>query len=139
MDSDSSGMGRWSSVRLWGKNQRRFVTAYRCVKNFHGPLSAWNQQQFILDSCNQEEDPIEAFDTDIIVCLKQWIETGDQIILGIDVYEDIRSGTFARWISLECATTTNLSLYAFFFSGDICSPIRAKLVPFCTIKWSGWV
>jgi hypothetical protein len=72
MDSDSSGMGRWSSVRLRGKNQRcvRIVTAYRCVKNFHGPLSAWNQQRFILDSCNREEDPIEAFDNDIIVCLK---------------------------------------------------------------------
>jgi hypothetical protein len=103
-DFDASGMGQWSSVKLRGKNQRciRLVTAYRCVKNFHGPLSAWNQQRFILDSCNREEDPIEAFDNDIIFCIKQWIETGDQIILGIDVNEDIRSGTFARWIHLEC-------------------------------------
>jgi hypothetical protein len=97
-------MGRWSSVKLRGKNQRCvwLVTAYRCVKNFHGPLSAWNQQRFILDSCNREEDPIEAFDNDIIFCIKQWIKTGDQIILGIDVKEDIRSGIFARRIRLEC-------------------------------------
>jgi hypothetical protein len=103
-DFDVSGISRWSSVKLRGKNQRCIwlVTAYRCVKNFHGPLSAWNQQRFILDSCNREEDPIEAFDNDIIFCIKQWIETGDQIILGIDVNEDIRSGTFARWIHLEC-------------------------------------
>jgi hypothetical protein len=76
--------------------------AYRCVRNFHGPLSAWNQQRFILDSDNREEDPIEAFDHDIFVCIKQWIEAGEHIILGIDVNEDIRSGSFARRIRLEC-------------------------------------
>jgi hypothetical protein len=73
MDTDASGMGRWSSVKLRGKKQRctRLIMAYRCVKNFNGPLSAENQQRFILDLGNRAEDPLKAFDNDIMFCIKQ--------------------------------------------------------------------
>jgi hypothetical protein len=62
MDYDETGMGHWSSIQLSGKNHKsiRLITAYRCVKNIHGPLSTWNQQRFILDSHDRDDDPIEA-------------------------------------------------------------------------------
>jgi hypothetical protein len=46
MECDQCGMGCWSSIQLRGKNQItiRLIAAYCCVKNIHGPLSAWNQQ-----------------------------------------------------------------------------------------------
>jgi hypothetical protein len=56
----------------------------------------------VLDSSNQPEDPINAFDNDLICSIKSWIEIGDQIILGIDANEDVRSGPFARRLHLEC-------------------------------------
>jgi hypothetical protein len=104
MEYDQTGMGRLSSIQLRGKNQTsiRLITAYRCVKNIHGPLSAWNQQHFILDSNERTEDPIEAFDMDLIHSIKKWLSLGDQVILGIDVNEDVRSGSFARRLRAEC-------------------------------------
>jgi hypothetical protein len=91
MECDQAGMGRWSSIQLRGKNNTsiRLIAAYRCVKNINGPLSVWNQQRFILDSINRDEDPIHAFDHDLINSIKTWIELGDQIILGIDVNDDV--------------------------------------------------
>jgi hypothetical protein len=65
-------------------------------------LSTWNQQRFILDSLEREEDPIEAFDMDLIHIIKKWLSLGDQVILGIDVNEDVRNGSFARRLRVEC-------------------------------------
>jgi hypothetical protein len=98
MENDQSGMGRWSLIQLSGKNQTSIclITAYRCVKNIHGPLSTWNQQRFILDSQDRTDDPITAFDTELINSIKKWLSLGDQVILGIDVNEDVRNGSFAR-------------------------------------------
>jgi hypothetical protein len=91
MECDQSGMGRWSSIQLRWKNQTsiRLIFAHCCMKNINGPLSVWNQQRFVLDSTNQPEDPIDAFDNDIISSIKTWIALGDQIILGIDAIEDV--------------------------------------------------
>ena len=104
MEGDPSGMGCWASVKLQGKDQIsvRFISAYRCVKNIHGPLSVWNQQRFILDSNNQTDDPLEAFDQDLINNIKKWLDLGEQVILGIDANEDVRSGTFAQRLRSEC-------------------------------------
>jgi hypothetical protein len=104
MEHDQSGMGRWSSLQLSGKNQTSIclITAYRCVKNIHGPLSTWNQQRFILDSSDRSDDPIDAFDTELIDSIKKWLSLGDQVILGIDVNEDVRNGSFARRLRAEC-------------------------------------
>jgi hypothetical protein len=75
MEGDPSGMGRWTSVKLQGKDQIsvRFISAYRCIKNIHGPMSVWNQQRFILDSNNRTDDPLEAFDQDLINNIKKWL------------------------------------------------------------------
>jgi hypothetical protein len=104
IECDQSGMGRWSSIQLRGKNKTsiRLIAAYRCMKNINGPLSVWNQQRFILDSINRAEDPIHAFDHDLINSIKTWIELGDQIILGIDVNDDVRTGPLSRRHPLDC-------------------------------------
>jgi hypothetical protein len=79
LEGDPSGMDRWSAIHLQGKNQCsvRFISAYRCIKNINGPLSVWNQQRFILDSDNQNEDPLEAFDQDLIQHIKKWLSLGN--------------------------------------------------------------
>jgi hypothetical protein len=104
MEGDPSGMGRWSSVKLQGKEQVsvRFISAYRCVKNVHGPLSVWNQQRFLLDSNNRPDDPLEAFDHDLISNIKKWLAGGEQVMLGIDANEDVRYGTLAQRLRSEC-------------------------------------
>jgi hypothetical protein len=91
-------------VKLQGKDQVsvRFISAYRCVKNIHGPLSVWNQQRFMLDSNNQPDDPLEAFDQDLINNIKKWLSGGEQVMLGIDANEDVRYGTFAQRLRSEC-------------------------------------
>jgi hypothetical protein len=104
LEGDPSRMGRWSSINLQRKDQCsvRFISAYRCVRNINGPLSVWNQQRFILDTDIQTEDPLEAFNHDLIQNIKKWLSLGDQVILGIDVNEDIRYRSFASRLRSEC-------------------------------------
>jgi hypothetical protein len=40
--------------------------------------------------------PLEAFDQDLINNIKKWLSSGEQVMVGIDANEDVRSGTFAR-------------------------------------------
>ena len=94
--NDSSTMGRWCWTRYRGKNGTtlRVISAYRCVENVDGPLSAWSQQTLFLESKHITTDPREAFVTDIITQLTIWLEQGDQIILGLDLNESIVSAPF---------------------------------------------
>lgn len=40
-------MGQWTSTKIQGKQNHSLclISAYRCVRNLHGPLSVWNQQR----------------------------------------------------------------------------------------------
>jgi hypothetical protein len=89
-------MGRWCSTKFPGKGNHsiRFISAYRCVKNIHGPLSVWNQQRYLLDLQHTNTDPIEKFDEDLFCFLRQCLEAGETIVLGIDANTDTRSGAF---------------------------------------------
>jgi hypothetical protein len=40
------------------------------------------------------DDPIDRFDKDILEFIHQCQEAGEQLILGIDANEDVRSGAF---------------------------------------------
>jgi hypothetical protein len=97
-DKTQDPLGRWSSTRLQGCQSKalRLISAYRCVRNFHGPLSVWNQQRYLLDLDPISKDPIEKFDDDLITFITQCMETGEQVVLGIDVNEDVRVGVFAK-------------------------------------------
>jgi hypothetical protein len=49
-----------------------------------------------LDLDRISKDPIEKFDDDLITFITQCMETGEQVVLGIDVNEDVRVGVFAK-------------------------------------------
>jgi hypothetical protein len=98
MEKTQDTMGRWTSTKLRGRASTtlRLISAYQCVRNLYGPLSVWNQQRYLLDLKNNSADPIELFDKQLRSFLEQCLAAGEQIILGIDVNEDIRTGSFGR-------------------------------------------
>jgi hypothetical protein len=55
-----------------------------------------------MDSENRTDDPLEAFDNDLIKNIMNWLALGEQVILGIDVNEDVRYGSFASRLRSEC-------------------------------------
>jgi hypothetical protein len=93
-------MGRWTSTLIRGTQNRfiRIISAYRCVKNIHGPLSVWNQQRYLLDLQRCELDPIDKFDQDLKIFLEECLNAGELIVMGIDVNEDVRTGTFSQFM-----------------------------------------
>jgi hypothetical protein len=96
LESSSDPMGRWCSTKFRGKGNHsiRFISAYRCVKNVHGPLSVWSQQRYLLDLQHTNTDPIEKFDEDLFHFLRQCLDAGETIVLGIDANTDTRHGQF---------------------------------------------
>jgi hypothetical protein len=94
-------LGRWSSTKLRGTGNTylRIIAAYRCVRNIYGPLSVWNQQRYLFDINKWDADPIEKFDADLREFIGKCISDGEQVIVGIDVNEDIRSGKFQKMMN----------------------------------------
>jgi hypothetical protein len=101
MESTSDDMGRWCSTKFRGKGNKaiRFISAYRCVKNIHGPLSVWNQQRYLLDLSHNNTDPIEKFDADLSAFIRECLDGGESIVLGIDANADTRTGPFPSMMS----------------------------------------
>jgi hypothetical protein len=98
-DKSSDSLGRWTSTVVRGKRNHlvRVISAYhRCVKNTHGPLSVWNQQRYLLDLQRCELDPLDKFDSDLKVFLEECTAAGELIVLGIDINEDVRTGSFNK-------------------------------------------
>jgi hypothetical protein len=95
-EKTQDSLGRWTSTRIQGrKNQSlRLISAYWCVRNLHGPSSVWNQQRYLLDVAGIQDDPLELFDQELGLFIERCLESGEQVILGIDVKEDIRFGKF---------------------------------------------
>ena len=88
---DPRGLGRWSWTKYRGQQGicLRVVVAYRPVLNKTGALSVWNQQKAFFESINEDRCPREMFVQDICQAITQWVEEGDQIVLGVDANEDI--------------------------------------------------
>jgi hypothetical protein len=110
MEKSADRWGRWCSTKFRGSRNMSFrvISAYRCVRNIHGPLSVWNQLRYLMDLQQRDGDPIECFDYDLSAFIQQCMSDGEQIILGIDVNADVRSSSFTK-------TMNNLGLF------DICT------------------
>ena len=72
----------------------RVVAAYRPVLNKSGILSVWSQQRSYFDSINDDRCPREIFTADLCKEIVEWLETGDQLVIGLDANEDVRNGGF---------------------------------------------
>ena len=89
---DPSGLGRWAWTRYRGRQgiNLRVVVAYRPVLNTTGPLSVWNQQKAFFESADEDRCPRTMFSEDLCKAVKEWMEAGDQIVVGMDANEDVR-------------------------------------------------
>jgi hypothetical protein len=95
---DRSGLGWWAWTQYAGRNgvSLRVVVAYCPVLNKCCPMSVWNQQKVYWQSHNVDTDPIVKFTNDPAAEVAVWLASGDQVVLGLDVNEDIRDGMF-QW------------------------------------------
>ena len=93
-EEDPSGMGRWCSVRIRGKNGMMLTlfSAYRPCTNKKGKKSVYSQQEDVLLENSDMVPPHKAFLRDLEVALKVVYDRGDQIVLGADMNLDIKSG-----------------------------------------------
>lgn len=93
---DLSKMGRWCWTLLSGKRgvNTRIITAYRpCVSN--GLKSTYRQQRRILDAQKCTACPRQKMLDDLSDEIKKWSESGDQIILMIDLNDNVISSNAA--------------------------------------------
>ena len=92
---DARKLGRWVHTRYRGRNgvNLRVVTAYRPCRNTGSVGSVWSQQKTYFD---EQEPPIvgcprDIFDAELCEQLQAWSDAGEQIVLGLDVNENVRS------------------------------------------------
>ena len=90
---DTRGLGRWAWTRYRGRNgvSLRVVTVYRPVLNKTGVLSVWNQQKSYFESVREDRCPREIFVQDLAAEATKWLATGDQLVIGGDINEDVRT------------------------------------------------
>ena len=95
---DTSGLGRWAWTRYRGRQgiHLRVVTAYRPVLNTSGAMSVWNQQKSHFEAQDDDRCPRAIFISDILVEIRKWKEEGDQIVIGMDANEDVRTGKLSE-------------------------------------------
>jgi hypothetical protein len=105
-EGNDDGMGRWSEVRIAGKDGRavRIITAYRVCNNSIAAAStktAFRQQYLILDEAGiKNPNPRKQMLADLEKRIKQIKAWGEDVILMIDANEGLQSsrGEFAKWV-----------------------------------------
>jgi hypothetical protein len=94
---DPSGLARWAWHHYQGKNgiALRVVSAYQPNgPGTGGPYTVYTQHVRHLCSGdkNNLHDPQTVFIEDLKTQLQDWIDTGDQIVVGIDANDDLCNG-----------------------------------------------
>jgi hypothetical protein len=94
---DTSGLARWVWIRIQGRegHTTRIVSAYRPCRS-NGASTVFHQHCQILSSKGDHRDPLEAFLQDILLALETWQSTGDHLVIGMDVNEDVRTGPISK-------------------------------------------
>ena len=90
---DPQGLSRWAWTRYKGRSgvSLRYIAAYRPVLNKDGPLSVWSQQRTYFQQHNEDQCPRDLFTIDLCKEIEKWLESGDQLILGVDANEDVHT------------------------------------------------
>ena len=94
MESDPSGLGRWTSARVQGKNNTwtRAISVYRPTYNTDTLGTTYVQHLNYYRAHNRQGCPRLLILEDLRAQLADWISQGDNLIVGIDANEDVRSG-----------------------------------------------
>ena len=108
---DQRGLGRWVWTRYRGRGgvNVRVVTAYRPVLNKQGVQSVLNQQKRFFEGIRDDRCPREIFVEDLCKEVSEWLDSGDQLVIGMDANEDVRSGEVSNRLAqlglIKCVTT----------------------------------
>ena len=97
---DPSGLGRWTWVKLTGRQgiATRIINGYRPVQDHSNrPGTVFSQQEKFFYDRGQPRNPRTAFLIDLANEIQQWMDQGDQIILGIDMNEYIFGENIKTW------------------------------------------
>ena len=100
--ADPTGLGRWAWFQMTGKNgfSTILAAAYRPTNNRRDNGSVWNQHRRYFLAHGDDREPIAAFDQDLCEVLSTWLQTGANIILGMDANEDVRRGPLSQRLSV---------------------------------------
>jgi len=89
-EEDPSGMGRWSSLTLIGKQNKKLtiITGYRCVRS-SGDGSAWTQEKIFMRDRQSKEapHPRKQFIADLTEFIQEKQKQKHDIILNLDANE----------------------------------------------------
>lgn len=98
--SDPENLGRWTWVRIQGRegHRVRIVVAYKPCKNQQNEGSSYQQQLLYFWSRDNFECPLTLFDLHLKEQLQEWLTEGDQIVLGMDMNEYVRTGKTAQML-----------------------------------------
>ena len=102
---DKTGLGRWVWLLTEGRENKkvRVVSAYRPPDTSNKDNSVMQQQyRYLKDKGRVEENgdttnPRKAFYEDLRNEIEEWKEEGNQIIIGLDANEDVRTGATHRF------------------------------------------
>ena len=99
--SNKAQLGRWTWARYTGKDGvvLRCVSVYRPCNDGEGSLTVAAQHREYFSSKGQDRLPRTAFLDDLSTELAQWIEQGDQIILGGDLNAIITSAEVSEFFA----------------------------------------
>lgn len=90
-ENDPSGMGRWSSQTLVGKQNSKItiITGYRCVRNNECDHSAWTQERIYMRDRQSKTSPHprKQFIKDLIAFINDRRRPNHDIILNLDANE----------------------------------------------------
>ena len=94
---DPTGLGRWTSIRITGRQDYnvRYVCAYN--PNENGNLEgSWMQQERYFKANDQFQNPLEIFQADLCRAVEAWLAAGEHIVLMLDANQDIRTGPLGK-------------------------------------------
>jgi hypothetical protein len=100
MGTDPENLGRWTWAKIQGREGHivRIVAAYKPCKNQQNEGSSYQQQLLYFRSRENFTCPLKLFDTHLKHQLQEWLSQGEQIVLGIDMNEDNRTGNTAKML-----------------------------------------
>jgi len=97
---DPLKLDRWTSILLSGKkgHQTRIVSVHNPIGMSQGALSVNRQQTCRLRTIDDTRTPRDALIEDLWKAVKQWIEDGEHLIIGMDTNEDVRTGKLTKML-----------------------------------------
>ncbi len=101
---DPRGLGRWCSWPFYCNPSQvsRIVVAYRtCHSKVKGLRSIYQQQLRYIQAHGINCSPVELFDRDLAKQIKEWRQSGERIVLVMDVNDRPLNSKFYQWLQRE--------------------------------------